>query len=59
MKVKNRDYRKEYERRNELNKNYHIALKREIAEDFEDKLKTEKKTISSWFKENVTKYLEK
>lgn len=54
---KERNYVAENARKKELNKEYHIALRKDIALSLDEKLKKENKTVSKWFRENAIEYL--
>lgn len=54
---KERNYAIENARKKELNKEYHIALRKDVALNLDEKLKKENKTVSKWFRENAIKYL--
>lgn len=54
---KERNYKKENNRKFELNKMYCITLRKEIAYCLDEKLKKENKTVSKWFRENAEKYI--
>lgn len=59
MEKKARNYYEEYKRKKELNRIYHLAINKDIANMLDKKLKQENKNITKWFLENVENYLKK